>query len=382
MKAIMKVAGLGIGLMMTAVTVFSQKLDQERMERDIEVAENVLATLLRQQTTGRGSFYFNEVNGNYMPGYGVMFSIPYSEFSMNAAVVLENRSDNGYSIVWDSEGRSRVTRVTGDDKGDKRMKTSDEKSIDSLKAVTKEKYIEAMKVFLADYGDMISQLGSDERIMVTNRPSGFTNFNFGMRSKRSLLSAEVSKVDLVQFKQGKLTRDQLMKKITVTNTESTDEVETDLELFSSILNRLYRSDLSKTYFSEGNMYYERLKDYGAVYYMQVYSSNRDEGDTHSMPTVGLRRVSETERNKKVVELYPKFEKELKENILEYGRTIKSLKPDELLVVNVKLTKCESCGIPNTLEASVKNAVLSDYGSGKITKEAAAAKINIKKGPNQ
>jgi len=41
-----------------------------------------------------------------------------------------------------------------------------------------------------------------------------------------------------------------------------------------------------------------------------------------------------------------------------------------------------CAIPSTLELSIKNAVLKDYSSGKITKEAALAKITVKKGPDQ
>jgi hypothetical protein len=202
------------------------------------------------------------------------------------------------------------------------------------------------------------------------------------KSKRTLLSAEVLKSDLSKARQGQLTRSQLLQKIKVTNTESKETVETDLELFSSILNRLYQSDLSKTYFTSGNIYYEQLIDYGAVYYMEVYSSNRIEGDLHRMPTVGSTTISEEERNKKVVELYPAFEKSIKQDFVEYGKTIRSLKSDEMLVLNVKLTKCQDCGIPSTLEMSVRMSVLQDFAAGKVTKESAMGSVNVTKGPNQ
>jgi hypothetical protein len=81
-------------------------------------------------------------------------------------------------------------------------------------------------------------------------------------------------------------------------------------------------------------------------------------------------------------LYPKFEQELKENILEYGRTLKTLNDDEQLVFNVAMTKCESCGIPSTLEVTVKASVLKEFGTGKIDKAAGLTKFSIKKGPNQ
>ena len=101
-----------------------------------------------------------------------------------------------------------------------------------------------------------------------------------------------------------------------------------------------------------------------------------------MPTLGLEDIDKETRDKKVTELYPAFEKDVEESMLDYGRTLKSLKDDELLVVKVKLTRCEGCGIPKTVEFSVKNAVLKDFNSGKLTKDAAMAKINLNKGPAQ
>jgi len=69
-------------------------------------------------------------------------------------------------------------------------------------------------------------------------------------------------------------------------------------------------------------------------------------------------------------------------MLEYGRTIKSLKEDENLIIEINLTQCRRCAIPSTLELAIKNSVLKDYSSGKITKDAALAKITMKKGPEQ
>ena len=101
-----------------------------------------------------------------------------------------------------------------------------------------------------------------------------------------------------------------------------------------------------------------------------------------MPTLRLENVDPETRDKKVKELYPIFEKEIKENILDYGRTLKSLKDDEVLIFNIKLTRCNECAIPSTLELSVKSSVLKDVNSGKLAKEAALTKIIVKKGPNQ
>src|SRR5687767_15945661 len=54
----------------------AQQIDDERMERDIEVAENVLGTLIKQQFEKQKMFFQLEINGTYQPGYGVTFYIP------------------------------------------------------------------------------------------------------------------------------------------------------------------------------------------------------------------------------------------------------------------------------------------------------------------
>jgi hypothetical protein len=101
-----------------------------------------------------------------------------------------------------------------------------------------------------------------------------------------------------------------------------------------------------------------------------------------MPTLNLKAIDQKTRDEKVAQIYPKFESELKENLLEYGRTVKSLKPEETLVFNVKMTRCEECGVPASLEFSVKGAVLTDYANARISKEAALSKVFVKKGVNQ
>jgi hypothetical protein len=231
---------------------------------------------------------------------------------------------------------------------------------------------------------MITQLGVQEKIVVTNQgnqPRMWVNQYFNA-PKRTHLSIEAHKSDLAQFKQGKIGRDEALAKVKVINTESVDTVEPDLELLSSIFNRLYRSDLSKTYFTEGNIYYERLKDFGVIFYMQVFSSDERDYKRYVMPTIGLDNVDEATRDKKATELYPKFDQELRDNILEYGRTLKSLKDEEVLVFQVRMTRCPGCGIPSTVEYTVKGSVLKDFGAGKIDKKAAQAKLSIKKGPEQ
>jgi hypothetical protein len=382
------------------------KVDEQRMQQDIEVAENILGTLVRQQT-GRRNFFPIETSGSYTPGYGVTLRIPQDGpfgFTLMAPpepadILTEEISPNGTTITMssapaaiagDQDAKNRsITRGTfsRSGKGSWSM-SSAAAAADSAGAVTNKKFIAIAKNFLADYGDVLSQVRPEEKIMITNRSNEFEGgFEFrwpggGSRMQRSSISAEVKREDIQQLKMGKITRDQFMSRIVVVDAEPSDKLEPDLEVFSSMLGRLYSPDLSKTYYTEGNVPYERLKNYGVVYYMRVYSSSQIGNDRWDMPTIGMNYATSPERDKKVKELYPRFESDLKENVLDYARMVRSLGTDEQVTLNVKLTRCTGCGIPESIEVGVKATVLQDYNQGKLTKEAALSKITLKKSGTQ
>ena len=367
---------------------FAQSINEERMKRDIEVAENVLATLIKQEFEQQRTFFGLDVNGSYQPGYGITFRIPADQSMPFAMTLGVDDMPGGATVISDGDSyryftiRPRREPEAGDQNAVAlKDKTAERKrlSVDSVRAEYNNRIIRAAQNFILEYGDFIKQLGPDERIVVTNQ-SDRHHFYFNS-SKRTRISVEGKLGDIKAFREGKLSREQALKKLNVVNTETLEEKEPDMEMLSSIFSRLYRPDLSKTYFIQGNVYYERLKDFGSIFYMQMVSSDRTPNGYY-MPTLGLANLDQQTRDKKVAELYPAFEKDLKENILEYGRTVKSLADNESLIFNVVLTQCTACGIPGTLELGIKSSVLKDLASGKIDQNAAMNKFTIKKGADQ
>ncbi len=238
------------------------KIDEGRMERDIEVAENVLGTLIRQQLNKRNFFPF-EVEGNYAPGYGVTFHLPMDfggpmMFTLSSEPKIEMNSGPGgsysYSISSDGEEHDKEDCVDCDKVKLKNKVTTvhlKKSRNDSLSQAANQKIIGASREFIADYGDLISQLSPEEKIKITNRNEGQRFWYAGANMpRRKFISLECSKGDITQFRQGRLTRDQLMAKINVVDSETSDELSPDLELLSSIFNRLYRADLSKSYYTQ------------------------------------------------------------------------------------------------------------------------------------
>ncbi len=390
-----------------ALVSAQSKVDLGRMDRDIEVSENILGTLIKQQFEKR-SFFPIEINGEYREGYGLIFKLPYEmngpmiwniggntpgvtmldgdSYSFSFSMPSGDEAELERTFDDDQRIKTEIIRGTGNSRGAARVASRQRVNIDSIRDVTADKIVDACKDFIANYGDLITQLPANEKIVITNRSENDRMRRYGMfamESRPSYMSLEVTKADITSYKQGKLSKEQFDKKIKVINSVVDDELQPDLELLTSIFNRLYRPDLSKTFFTEENMYYERMKDYGVIYYMQVFSSNQDEFNRrYIMPTVGLEGLDQVARDKKVKELYPQFEKDIKADILEYGRTVKSLKPEESLIFNIRLTRCDDCGIPSSLELTIKADVLKDYASGKLSKDAALSKFTVKKGAAQ
>jgi len=397
MKRTVSVVGIVVMALACTVARAQSKGDDARMTRDIEVAENILGTLLRQES-GRRGFFPTEVKGTYVPGYGVTFRMPVGGWMGAFAIAgvpepdMIEVSPGGFSYSYsttrmdDDESMDRQVKREKDQlrlKGTARAPKAGRATDDSTATKNRERFMEVAKSFLADYGDVISGLKAEEKIVITNRSDNFEpEFDMvwinGSESRRPMMSVEARRADIEQLKQGKISRNEFMNRLKVVNAETSDALDPDLEVLSSLFGRLYREDLSNTYYVQGNVRYERLKDFGVMYYMKVYSSMEVDEARYSMPTLNLRDVSQEDRDKKVKEMYPKFESDLKENIIEYGRTLRSLKDDEQLVFNVKLTKCDKCGIPASLELSIKSSALKDYSSGKAGKDATLAKINVKK----
>lgn len=356
-----------------ATQVNAQEIDQERMERDLKIAENILATLA---SNDRNIFsHSRNIESNYIPDYGVIFSLPRN------TLVYARRSKGGVAIVApvapSSGSGSSYSYVVADDD------EIDEDDAEEINEKINTAVEEQMTIFLVDYADLIGQLKPSDRIMLNVKSvknEVWVSSNSLRTNKDKGKTAEILKSDLIAYKQGKASREETISKIKFT--EKGDETkDRDLELFSSIFSRLYEPDLSTTYYaSSRNINYERLENLGAIFSMRVYSSTENNG-RHTIRTTGESGLTREQRDSKVNAMYPEFEQSFKENLIDYGRTVKSLKPNEMLVFKVRLTECKTCEMPRSIEVSVKASILNDFDSGKINRDAAVKAVSIKKTSN-
>lgn len=375
-----KVAFVIVLTMIGNTYTFAQSIDEERMNRDLKVAENILATLSEED--GRRLWGHDNVESSYIPDYGVIFTMPMKSafFFGGQNAVISSGGNDVYVIESNDEDDDYDIRV----KADNRIKIvdADSKQAKEIKENSNMELKNQISTFLADYADLIGQLKPSDRIVVQMKNKNEFEFYTGRSKSKSnpSLTAEVLKSNLTAQRQGKISRDELIDRIEFKGGEE-KEVAKDVELFATIFARLYEPDLSSTYYlSSRNIGYNRLENLGVTFSMKFYSSSSDNG-LHTIRTTGERGLTQEERNEIVNAMYPEFVASFKQNLLDYGRTVKSLEGEEKLIFKVRLTECKDCDMPREIEVMVSAKTLSDYDKGSISKDKAMGMVEVKRKEN-
>jgi hypothetical protein len=339
-----------------------------KMRLDLSIAENILTELL-QQNGAPASF----VKGSHIPGYGVMLELSYRHMSV---------------------------RMLGSQVGGV--------NIDQL-----------IERYLNDYGDLISGIGPDESISVT----------YSSRVSATKTIVSVKKRDVSDRRSGKITEAVFKSRIRSEQVGAAP----DAEIFAKVIETAVNADTSRV-FSVRNVTASSLPGYGmlvsgslsagiaagapmaftfstdgsefeefssAVTPDMIESievmrgdSTRKEAEVRVMVDATRNRVLREEvmvmRNnlsriehrrmrskEEMASAYAALETQLKSVILDYGRTLSSLKAGETLMVRIDNNRAPE-GLPKSMTFTVPKSVLNDYDRRAITKEQASAKIVVVK----
>ncbi|MCB0496739.1 MAG: hypothetical protein KDC79_11440 [Cyclobacteriaceae bacterium] len=416
-----------IALVAGSATSYAQ-VDEEKMNRDLRVASNVLGSLMNNDSDHL--FRGGEPEGSYVDGYGVIFTIEDNMvFRYNYKIQWEAARDAQREVaramresrmaqkeaakaqeeiakqkeelekekeaLKDMKGNSKgknvvivspaapVVAVPDVDVNvdwevdEEKMKEYEEK-IEAANDEFNKNLREAFETFLVDYSQLIGQLKPTDKILLTTKSNNDFVFYMGDDDKnveKSRLSAEMLVKDHKDFEAGRLSREKLIDKIKfIENAEM--ERKPDLDLFANMLKTAYDQRYTETYFISSSPKYELLSGLGAVYNVKIYSSYEDNG-LYRIPGIKQSNLNKEDRDKSVEALYPKFLESFKENIVRYGSTIKSLEDGSKLIIDVKMTKCDSCSFPENIEFTVDKSVLDQFSKGSLTLEQAKNKVKLK-----
>nr|MBI1230448.1 hypothetical protein [Cytophagales bacterium] len=396
-----------------AVTVWessllAQEVDVEKMDRDLKVAAAALGTLVETKQQLLIARREDRQTAQYLEGYGVMITLPAQHSVTVLAPNVYQGTGTSYNrrfIPSTQSGRIKVGKTFDQGAGASQIRgfepssptgtirigkslteTADapkEIDRDSLSQVQTDQLKEQVTIFLLEYADLIGQLQPEDRIKIVEERSPFvTNWKFlqnrassPMVMRKQRFSAEIKKSDLSAFKAGELSRAEVIGRILFSESFA-EGLEQDLELLANIFDRLYRPDLSETFYYTGYAYYDKIPEFGVIYHLNMLTRTEENLYNFILPSDKSEDLNEESDPEKLTALYPKFLEGIKDNILTYGRTVKSMDRKERLVFNIRLSNCTGCDVPDWVNVSIGMADLFDYDAGKLSKTEALQRFKV------
>jgi hypothetical protein len=396
-------------LLCLALALGAQSPDMDRMKRDIEVGENILASLLQEDqesaTIPSSGVFLGDrsaVEGSYLEGFGVLFTIAPRHLigSVNWGEGVYSYSHNQTIVIPRAEVRKRPERTDAADEAEG-VKTDTQES----------RFRKVVETFLADYAYLMRQVPAGEKIMIRygSRPARQETWGVvvGVGSPSKIrYSAVVEKADLDAHQNGRLNREQLLSRIKFTaEEEGAGKEDRDLTLLTSIFSRLYQSDLSgdDVFRVRGTPSYERIEGLGAVIHVSVgtkfpfqtlfYNGVRLGGrgsnrfniviperlnEEDGVVIEGDVELEEDEEDTEAIDqAYPAFMEELQRNIVEYGSIVKDLAEEEALIFKVNFFDCKACEVmPGKAEITALQSTLEAYRKGSINVDRAVGQLKV------
>lgn len=346
-----------------------------KMDRDIYILQNILNDLFNGN---RSSYYSSRRSkGIYIPNNGVIFNIGGNN------IFGGSNYTNWDNLVLVVDGN---TQVVG--------KEYSEEDLEKLNQQKEKKLKELAETFLTNYGSLLGELKASEKIQLS------VNYSLHVRStsrridgqlafvssskdenKRRLV-ASVDVKDIKDFEAGKLSLDQMKSKVEFKTDEvnSTDMVDAKIMagIFDDLFKRTYDGYLSRS----GRTSWTYFEGFGLMY--NVNLSSRSSGLTLSANGENIifdqsnKSQKADDFYKSIQDNYAAFESTVKENIIKYGRTLRSLQANEVVIVNVNVSANKRAELPKTIQFMVSKSDIDAFAKGQKSLEQAKESINIKK----
>ncbi len=403
-----------IGMMMAwlAPHLFAQSFDADRMNKDLKIMENILDEMFkidghnnivgsefRILPTGTSGTY---TQGTYIPDYGVIFKIPQVIYAGFSSIEVNKK-----------DGNNRITFYYDDEDG-------------KTKAVTKESITNRITEFLEDYAANIAQLKPDEKVMVIYGIKGKRNRFFIVQTgdspkaeqkQKPVISVTARMKNLNDYRKQQISNDEFTKQLQIQSSENKEFL--DLKVMANVFQTAFEGKHNLAFTDEnsedvfrlvGDVSYQKLNDFGVIFSMDArYASNLSRaffqisklssklksisiGDRMTQDKEGNIKVSrltdpdstkniawkqqEEKGKEQALEALTYFKNLLKEYLVDYGRTLRSIKPDERILLTVDINRTNLEYLPQRLLFQIKKSMLGQFDEGHISREKALQAVTI------
>lgn len=346
-----------------------------KMEKDIVILQNVLGDLFSSK---EHSFYSSRsAKGLYIPGNGVIFSMGNSLYG-NAFV----------EVLRVSEARV----VEG-------KKVEDEISADEINKKTEDELKTKSREFLTNYGSLLSELKPGEKVMLNidynemvdrsnaKKADGQSVIYVSPRANKKRMQSSITQKTLTDFTSGKINLEQAMNAVKVDILDGAEDERTDAKILAGILDDLLQSSMDGKFKRRSKTNWTYFDGFGLMFNIQMSTQAgrglhvSSVGGSGSVSIISGKKdeveIDIDELKKEVEEAYPDFENMLKENIIQYGRTLRSLKDGESIIVNVDFGSVfRDSKMPRSIRMVVPKSSIDAYAKGQKTLDQIKKEVDV------
>jgi len=350
-----------------------------KMERDIIILQNVLNDLFSQgnrfYSASRGA------KGIYVPGKGVIFNIG-------------STSRSSYDVIFAEEIRASQNTP----KEAKDEQTAEEKNRekeDKIKSLSKD--------FLVNYGSILSDLKSGEKVMLnvnysTLRPTksgqngvtiqGGSNliYHGGGKTDKKRMTSSIDFSTITSYLNGKMSLQAANSAVVQRNVESEINSVPDAKIMAGILDDLFLSNFDGVYRRSGKTNWTYFEGFGLMFDMNLTGARGGVRflSADAVTVTGVRATTNEEKNKEVEENNKKVEESfddlielVKESLVTYGRTLRSVKSDEVVILNLNLGSAfRKTKLPKAVRLQVTKNQIEAYSRGQKSIDQLKKEIDI------
>ncbi|MDN5200830.1 hypothetical protein QQ008_05645 [Fulvivirgaceae bacterium BMA10] len=370
MKKLNKTLGIVILTLLAFNTGFGQDTEENVISRDIKVVEGILDQIF----DGNRDHLFgsDRTKGNYIPGFGVIFKVPISITARGELLIFPGNEDE-----------------------------TDQVEETTLNVKNEETYRNKLKVFFEKYADLLTHLNDNDKILVIvdNLSAGSYQVFLNRLDRRGRnvtrmednfqkLMAQASFKDVKDYRTNKLSKSQFESKISFSKNVDKNEVDEEYEILAGIFDNLFKSDAELNFNFKRNSTFERLNGFGVIYYVGLqenyfavgYSTQSQLGYTNQTRAIGRAITTQKSdaKEEKPDKSYLKLEEKLKTYMVQYGKTLRSLGNNEVLMVTANLPNCYDCSSPQKIDLILDASILRDFDQGKMPLDKAVSLIKVRR----
>lgn len=388
-------------------------IDTNRMNRDINIMENVLEEMFKTQwaaqgntvRAGTGSWVSfgrsEEIRGTYLRDYGIIFTIA--------------GGPPAFVIMSDSDGEKSSYRFQYGDN-------------EEGEPVTQESITDRMVEFLQDYGSTIGQLSSGDRVMVIYKSKNSGNSvtfihsssdeqekTKRQQSRSPTISVVATKRNLQAYRSGDINSDEFRNRLDISTAKAGKANQKDMRIMAGIFETAFEEADDKSFRIRGSVDHLQLDNFGALFSFDIrYGGSRSHFDLsglHESIEILRKNIDQTQREveesraamqderraaidslrsahkkkaeenraqqkQQAITAYEQFVADLKEYLVDYGRTLRSVDSDQQILVSVSLSSRYD-EIPERIDLQIKKSVLESMDQGSMNRNQTMEQIQVR-----